>query len=913
MRTDQETSTGFLAEPIVRPKGAFARFEKTEIEQSVPARFEQQVRLRPQRTAIETKAGCISYDALNRTANRVASRILVRRGDNGSEPIAVLLGRGTLAIAAALGVMKAGKIHLTLDPSFPRARLVNLLASSRPGLVVTDRANLTLALELAGGGRGGVLDLDKPDPRASESDPEICLPPRDSAYLLYTSGSTGDPKGVVHTHRNLLHECMIRTNRFRLSADDRWSLFAFGTAQATKNIFSALLSGATLCPWDVKEDGVAAMAGWLRESGITIYYSNASLYREFVATLAGDEAFPDLRLIRLGSEAVSVKDVKLYQNHFSEGCLFAHMFSASEAGGICCYVMDQQTPLDGFAVPVGYAFPDKEVTLVNDDGREAAVGEVGEIVVRSPYLAAGYWGRPDLTRLAFEPDPAGGEARLYRTGDLGRRGRDGCLVHVGRKDSRVKIRGHRVEMAEVEMALQTLDGVKAVAVAARPDTSGQTCLVAYIVPTPVHAPSAGQLRSALAERLAEPMIPSAFTFLEALPTLPNGKIDRGALPAPERARSNSDEIVDAPRTRVERELAGIWSEVLTVENVGIHERFFDLGGDSLMAARLLSRINRRFAVHLTPRVLVETPTVATMAEAITLAPAAEVRDSIYLLKPGGPGPALFLVHDGVGDTLVYRDLAARLPESIRVFAIEPRADRNCPMLHTRIPDMAADYVRQILRIRSEGPFFLGGLCNGGMVAFEVALQLEALGLPVGLVALLDAPSPGMRRKTSQTYRQGFARFTDTLRTTEGSNQFSRLFGMSRRALRKLGSFLVYESTSRVGNIADSIRIRTLRWTLDHGRRPPRFVGRMPAQIVLRFARGEYDPSRLLIGRAILIRATQGSGSDEPLIVRSRDPLFDWGKRVAGAIEAVDAPGGHSSMIQEPHVGSVAQYLTRQMN
>ena len=253
-----------------------------------------------------------------------------------------------------------------------------------------------------------------------------------------------------------------------------------------------------------------------------------------------------------------------------------------------------------------------------------------------------------------------------------------------------------------------------------------------------------QLRRYLEEKLPSYMVPAAYVALESMPLTTNGKVDRDALPAADPARPELADPPAAPRTPTERELARIWGQVLRIDEVGIHDNFFDLGGHSLLATQVMSRINSTFPVKLPLRRIFETPTVAGLAQAIESEGASDVRESIRLLKPGGPGPALFLVHDGVGDTLLYKNLAWRMPESVRVYGIEPHATGFCPILHTRIPDMAAYYLQQVRLIQPEGPYFLGSLCAGGMIAFDMALQLEAQGLPVGFVALLDAPGPRMR-------------------------------------------------------------------------------------------------------------------------------------------------------------------------
>jgi amino acid adenylation domain-containing protein len=605
------------------PSGSFVEFRKEEIEQSIPSRFEKIVAQYPDRIAVKTKNYTLTYDALNKMANRIARAIVVQRGE-GEEPIALLLENDAAMITAILGVFKTGKICVPLDPAHHEARASYIVEDSQTNLILTNTKSLPRAHKLAQG-VCQVINMDEIDSGLSTQNLGVSIAPHAFAYILYTSGSTGQPKGVVCTHRRLLHDVMHNTNDFHMCADDRVSLLSSpGGGQAMGAVASGLLNGATLCMWNVREEGLAALADWLVTEQITLYNSSPTVFRNFMKTLNGNEEFPQLRLVKLGSEPLYRTDVELYRRHFPSDCLLVNNLAGTETGSFRQYVIDKETRITSDIVPVGYTVPDKAVLLLDDDGKEVGFNEIGEIAVKSCYLSPGYWRKPDLTQAKFLPDPNGGDKRIYLTGDLGRMLPDGCLVHLGRKDLQIKIRGNRVEPAEVEMALLGLDGVKEAVVVAGEDLSGNKRLVAYLVPNKQPAPSVSALRRALAGKLPDYMVPSAFVFLEALPLTPNGKIDRRALPAPSPSRPDLDISFVAPRTPIEEELARIWTEVLSVDQVGVHDSFFELGGHSLTATQVISRVISNFRVELPVQSLFEAPTVAEMAVIITQNQAAKV-------------------------------------------------------------------------------------------------------------------------------------------------------------------------------------------------------------------------------------------------------------------------------------------------
>ena len=604
-----------IRDKCFHPSGTFVEFPMEDVEQSIPERFEKIVQMHPERLAVKTRTEILTYAELNNTANWLAQRILTVRGC-GAEPIGVLVSKKTALVCAILAILKAGKFVVLLDPAFPKARTSEMLEDSQARLVIADRENLALGTELLGPpGEIMNLELDAPDIPAEEI--LVSINSKDFAFIFYTSGSTGDPKGVIQTHRNILHNLMLRMKVYNVSEHDRVSLLASGTSNAVINMFLAVLNGAGLFPFDVQIAGVSSLADWLARERISICFISGPLFRAFYESLSRKESFPDLRALRLTSETIYKTDVDIYKKAFSPTCVLVCGLSSSESGPLRKYLINHNTKFAGNDVPVGFALADKEVFLVDANGNRVGVNEVGEVVVRSRYLSPGYWRRPDLTKAKFKADPNEEGFQLYFTGDLGLMLPDGCLIHKGRKDFRVKVRGYGVEIGDLEKALLSHGDIKETVVVARPSEVGEVRLHAYFTTDGSKVPSVSELRTYLKEKLPEFMIPSRLMWLDALPLTAGGKVDRRALPDPGNSRPELDTPYLAPRNRAEEELSQIWIEVLGLEEVGIYDNFFDLGGQSLAATRVVSRVLKRFQLEIPLQSLLQSPTVAEMAAVIT--------------------------------------------------------------------------------------------------------------------------------------------------------------------------------------------------------------------------------------------------------------------------------------------------------
>jgi len=573
----------------VSPK-PFVEFKIEDTRQSIAQRFEQQARRYSNRLAVKYNQRSLTYGELNGRANRVAHAIL-NHGELAQAPIALVCGTALSTIVASLGALKAGKAFAPLDPRWPIATAKQIVTGLESRIVLTDKKSSKLARKLAVTSKR--INIDNLTAGAPPENPQVKTEPDALAYINFTSGSTGAPKGVMWNHRSELFGIRTKTNALRIAPSDRISLLRANNVGAARDMFLALLNGAALITCDLDESGLAALGKWLRDEEVSIFTCVATIFRHAVHGLSGGDHFPAVRLIHIGGEPVFKSDVELYKQYFPDDCLFVSRYSISETQAVSYFFIDKDSAIED-RVPAGYPLEGNEVAILDDAGKPVAPREIGEIAVRSPYLATGYWRQSELTRAKFLVDPKGGAVRTYLTGDLGYRLPDSCLVHVGRKDFQAKIRGHRVDMTAVETALHEIPSVKQAIVVTRKESAQGDRLIAYVMRREIGAGSVGEWRRHLKARLPDYMVPSAFVILDRMPVNAGGKIDRRSLPEPSEDQAAFAARFVAPRRAVEKVVARFWGDALKIEAPEVHDDFAELGGDSLQAAQIVGRIQELF-------------------------------------------------------------------------------------------------------------------------------------------------------------------------------------------------------------------------------------------------------------------------------------------------------------------------------
>jgi len=850
---------------------------------SLATLFQMQAQRRRDHCAVTSSEGDLTYSQLNAVANDLADNILQFNVPKDL-PVVIRLNQSLELVIAIIACLKAGHFFTPIDPADPLERSQAILTNSQARLILTSEfieSNSPLKNSQAAVLKFALADCEKNTLQSTNAvlPSSTVLPDQPLACVLYTSGSTGVPKGVVQSQRSILHNVKLHQASFQINDNDVQSLlYGSSVYGGIRDIFNALLSGITLAMYPLRQLGFAGLKQWLIAQNITLYCSVASVFRELVKQ---PNTFPfaaSIPLVKLGGEATFARDVALFKAvGFTENCILHCGLGSTETGLVCEFPITHATEITFQQVPLGDPVADKKVFIVDEYGAFLPENCVGEIIIRSHYIAQGYWRNPELTNAAFQRDELG--VSSFRSGDLGKFDASGCLIYCGRKDSQVKVRGYRVEIGEVEAALMNCSQITEAAVIAKTGNDS-TQLIAYVVFDASSALSVAQFKSEINQRLPAYMVPSHFQALSSLPKTANGKVNRLALPDPDFSVNVFASNYEPPRNHLELVLLDIWKSALQAEKLGITDCFFDHGGDSLKGADVINQIEQKTGTKITLSQLASLPTVRQLSDALHKLS----KDQSFLLAGfdhSADAVALYCLY-GV---MVYKPLADCLAACANTYGIyleeefdvlKSQNSKAVVALPT-LERIAAHYIAKITTLNPKGPFVLCGLSFGGVVAFEVARQLLAKGFDVPRVILLDSATPeafkpaGVRGHLSQ------------LKTRFKNKLWVMKFNL-------VGRGLLPNSLLGNGEHQTAVNRTQLRKYIKHDAYRKHSLSAIDCDVILIKAQEQIDRPGF--------RTLANNG---------------WRPYVNGNYSEYSVPGNHLTIMDPPNVAQMAEIIARQLH
>jgi amino acid adenylation domain-containing protein len=841
--------------------------------------FERQVERTPGAIALGWAEGQLSYSELNSQANQLA-HYLIAQGIGAEDRVAIFLDRSPETIIALLAILKAGGAYVPIDPQYPGDRIDYILEDVQVALIVTrsqfypqlahaSAALVCLDMAQAQIGSYPIHNPDRPTDRDLQN----------LAYIIYTSGSTGRPKGVMITQQAVAAFCATAIEVYELTERDRVLQFAsLSFDAAVEEIYPILCVGGRLVLRT--EAMIAPPTRFIQQCEdwqISVLDLPTAYWQQFVRVLVAEGlAMPrSVRIVIIGGEKVDCETVALWLANVGGFPGLINTYGPTEATVVAItHSITQQSYID---IPIGRAMGHTQAYVLDQCQQQVPIGVVGELYLGGETLARGYLNQPQATAAQFIPHPFG-EGRLYRTGDLVRDRGDGQLIYLGRRDQQVKVRGFRVELGEVEQALLQLDGVQSVVVTQQPLVNGLE-LVAYVVLKGAIAST--DLRGQLRQYLPNFMIPAVIMPLPCLPLTSNGKIDRQALPVPQ--------ITAAPQTppqnHLEQQLVQIWQACLGLESVGVEDNFFDLGGHSLMALKMIAQIERQTGLIFGLNQLFQLPTIREIAQ--TIGQTTLSQSQLIPLRSGNDRAPLFLIHAGGPSVLFYQPLVQSLRTERALYGIESiflagdREDLNT------LEAVAAAYLDQIRKIQPSGPYYFAGSSFGGIVAYEMAQQLRGLGEKVGGIILFDRAPP-----LGRYYLRG---------GPEGQTMGGAFW-----ALRRIFVTQMLRAVLPVG-------LRQLFWRFQAGRN--HWARRLGLPLGIKPADHQVYCRHIELLEGYQLQMYDGDvwvmrAAVPPTHGRFLRPDLGWEAYVTGSVKVWGSAGEHMSMFDPPHVEALARQIDR---
>ena len=851
--------------------------------------IEEQVERTPDAIAVKFNDQSLTYRQLNNQANQLA-HYLQKLGVGPEVRVGICADRSLEIVIAFIAIFKAGGVYVPLDPSYPKDRLAYMIEDSNVPVLLTQtplvsqlpktNAQILCLDELLGAGLS-INSQENPNFKepviATESQENLITTTtqNNGAYILYTSGTTGKPKAVVAEHGNLMNYILAAQDKFKFESSDVMPCIArFSFSISLLEVLGPWMGGGTSVV--ISRENVLDMSRLVAGfDSLTNVHLTPSLMRKAVDYINAQnlppEKFNNIRRVFMGGDTVAPDLIEDVKPIFKNAQIYI-LYGCSETTTLCSnYPVCRE--IKAVKNIIGSAFNNVRIRIYDAYQNLVPIGVPGEIYVGGDSITRGYANREELTREKYVV--IDGE-RFYKTGDVGRFLNDGKVELLGRTDFQVSLRGFRIEVGEIESVLRQHPDIHDAAVTAREDIPGDKRLVAYIVLEGKRQPKTKELREYLGEKLPDYMIPTVFMVLEALPVTPNGKQDRKGLPKPplEQERDAENEYIE-PRNEAETKLVKIWQNALNINRVGVTDNYFELGGNSLQAVTVFAEIQKEFGKTLPLATLLSAPTIEQIAKILGDEQQNVSWSSLIPIQPQGSKPPLFCVHAAAGNVLFYRDFARLLGEDQPVYGLQAQGLDGVKFPLTCVEEMAAYYLQEMRTLQIKGPYHLAGYSFGGVVAFEMARQLQADGETVGLLALLDSPSPDLLRQGDNNL-------------VSGERLSNHLSNLSQLEMKEKFNYVVDKLQWKVKKYKRKLLYTISKMYRKMGRKLPETVKNQLLTEAHRQAAAKYNPPAYE-GTAVLFRA-----SLQPVKYYNKADM-GWTEFVTYGLEIHEVPGKHDTL------------------
>ena len=851
--------------------------------------LEQSINKFGSKALVVTKIGCLTFSQAWSTSNVVCHKI--KSVINQSKiSIGIFARDPRVIIPSMLGVMKSNNHFVILDVTFPQKTIVSMINDAEVKIILASGDYVDTIRNMVD---TSVIIIDVTEVNASLNikTPSVKYCPEDIVQIMYTSGSTGKPKGVIEDYRYLIRSALTRRAAYSIEATDRiLRLTSLSNIGSHLDVFISLITGSNIYFHDVKLEGFNNLPGWIRESEITLFAGPPTTFRSFVEVLDPDETFPSIRFFGSGGEKRLPSDMVAVKRHFPNVKQVGLSFGATEVPFAATSTVDIDKAIKYRELPSGIPHPDFKVLIRDSEGNEVPQGMEGEIVVYGNSLARGYLNEPELTKARFIEDTLNPGWQYFRTGDVGRILEDGQLLHLGRMDRMVKIRGVRIELDTIEKTILDFPGITRIAAKVFADDKGMKKIAVYFIAIDNIFIPKSDLRKTLAENLPIQQLPSYLIQVENFPITPSGKIDFERLPTPQMVRPELPNELIPPSSATEIQLTKIWEDCIGVTGIGVSDDFFDIGGDSLLGAIIFESIEESFGVALSLSELLKTSTIRELAKIIDNKNRAEFELPIIPINPTGTKTPLFFIPGKGGYPIRIRHLAKKFDLDTPIYAFQNALIGNEEENLRGVEKVAKKYLAMINQLYPSDSFTLIGESLGGKIAYEVAQQVVAKGKEPPIIFLLDSfndeikPEPYRTKGGKSFYRMLVRKHASIWVNSswEGKKEYLRFYyenfnGKFSRIIKRVSRKVLAIKPTAI----------------------PQKYRKIEEEYIT--ATNLYTP-KAYPGKVILVKALRGSEKNSP----------DNGWRKAGIshfnIEKLDCY--HGSILFEPAVSELANIINK---